>query len=483
MSALPASRRFRVLAALVALVLATAAAHAQCNPSPTKLSADPFLNPTSQHRTEVEPDTFAFGSTIVATFQVGRFFDGGSSDIGWATSTDGGSTWSNGFLPGITKFQGGGPYDRVSDPSVAYDPRHDVWLISSLALREGATMPSAPAVVVSRSADGGLTWGSPVTVATGADLDKNWTVCDATAASRFYGRCYTEYDDPSANGQLHMATSADGGLAWTQASVPGVDAIGGQPLVQPNGTVIVPLLSGSTMQAVLSTDGGQSYLGPVTIAAIAAHRVAGGLRSPSLPSAEIDGGGRVYVVWPDCRFRTGCASNDIVLSTSSDGTTWSPVTRVPIDPVTSTVDHFIPGLAVDRATVEASAHLALTYYYYPTASCSTATCQLSVGFISSANGGTSWSAPTQIGGPMAVGWLPKTTEGAMVGDYISTSFADGMAHAVYALANAPGNGALDEAIYAARLAASGGPTTSAGEQAVVNPRRSEVTAPAPVRVR
>ena len=35
---------------------------------------------TSQHGTEVEPDTFAFGLTIVAAFQVGRFFDGGASD-------------------------------------------------------------------------------------------------------------------------------------------------------------------------------------------------------------------------------------------------------------------------------------------------------------------------------------------------------------------------------------------------------------------
>ena len=55
-----------------------------------QLSGDPFTNSTSQHRTEVEPDTFAFGSTVVSAFQVGRFFDGGASDIGFATSTNGG---------------------------------------------------------------------------------------------------------------------------------------------------------------------------------------------------------------------------------------------------------------------------------------------------------------------------------------------------------------------------------------------------------
>ena len=64
-----------------------------------QISADPFTNPPTssnlnglydQHKTEVEPDTFAFGSTIVSAFQVGRVFDGGASDIGFATSTNGG---------------------------------------------------------------------------------------------------------------------------------------------------------------------------------------------------------------------------------------------------------------------------------------------------------------------------------------------------------------------------------------------------------
>ncbi len=68
----------------------------------TKLSSDPYTNSTSQHATEVEPDTFAFGSTIVTAFQVGRIHGGGASDIGFATSTDAGTTWNSGFLPGIT---------------------------------------------------------------------------------------------------------------------------------------------------------------------------------------------------------------------------------------------------------------------------------------------------------------------------------------------------------------------------------------------
>src|SRR6266852_1863874 len=88
----------------------------------TQISSDPYTNTTSFHATEVEPDTFASGSTIVSTFQVGRFKDGGASNVGWATSADGGTTWTNGFLPAITKLATPpGPYDRDTDPSVAYD--------------------------------------------------------------------------------------------------------------------------------------------------------------------------------------------------------------------------------------------------------------------------------------------------------------------------------------------------------------------------
>jgi hypothetical protein len=45
----------------------------------------------------------------VAAFHVGRFFDGGASDIGFARSTDGGATWGMpSFLPGLT-FNAGAP--------------------------------------------------------------------------------------------------------------------------------------------------------------------------------------------------------------------------------------------------------------------------------------------------------------------------------------------------------------------------------------
>jgi BNR repeat-like domain len=448
-------RRARFMAVVVttALVFLIGGPAASANVPLVNISRDTFENATSQHATEVEPDTFSNGATIVSAFQVGRFFDGGASDIGFATSTDSGASWTNGALPAITKFQGGGPFDRVSDPVVAYDAAHSVWLVSSLPLLETSSGPLGAAVVVSRSTDGGVSWGAPITIASasaGSDLDKNWTVCDNTPASPFYGRCYTQYDDFGNGNQVHVAWSADGGITWTEGALPRQGVIGGQPVVQPNGTVIMPIDNAfeTAVLAFRSTDGGQTWGRPVTIARIRDHNSAGGIRSGPLPSAEIDGAGKVYVVWSDCRFRRGCAANDLVMSTSTDGLSWSGPTRIPIDAANSTVDHFIPGLAVDKATSGGTAHLGLTYYFYPTAACTAATCQLSVGFISSSDGGTTWGSPIQLAGPMSLSWLAETSQGRMVGDYISTSFTGGLARGVFALANPPAGSVFDEAMYA-----------------------------------
>src|SRR5436190_23377317 len=143
-----------LLAAFVGVALLAVAAPAAANVPLTRVSADPFTNNTSQHATEVEPDTFAFGSTVLATYQVGRFFDGGASDIGYARSSDGGATWdTSSFLPGLTfnagEFSGpDSPYERVSDPSVAYDAKHGIWMISSIPLLPSRSVPT---IFVSRS--------------------------------------------------------------------------------------------------------------------------------------------------------------------------------------------------------------------------------------------------------------------------------------------------------------------------------------------
>jgi hypothetical protein len=301
------------------------------------------------------------------------------------------------------------------------------------------------AILTSRSTDGGLTWQSPVTTVTspGTFLDKNWIVCDTWASSPHYGNCYTEWDDS----RMSMTTSTDGGLNWGPVRMPAgtPGGVGGQPVVQPNGNVVVPYEGGAGIRSFRSTDGGATWQASVAVASVSEHNVAGGLRTSPLPSAEVDGDGRVYVAWQDCRFRSGCTANDIVYSTSLDGVTWSAATRVPIDPTTSGVDHFIPGFAVDRATFGSSAHLALGYYYYPVSGCNSGTCQLTLGFLSSVDGGATWTPPTQVTDHMSLSWIASTNQGRMVGDYMSTSFTgDGKAHPVFAIAKPLTGGVFSE---------------------------------------
>jgi hypothetical protein len=223
------------------------------------------------------------------------------------------------------------------------------------------------------------------------------------------------------------------------------------------------------------------------VASVADHQVAGNLRSGPLPTAEISGDGEVYVAWEDCRFRRGCKSNDIVYSTSTDGVNWSAVTRVPIDSTSSGVDHFIPGIAVTGSGT--TTKLGLTYYFYRVARCGSANkpCQLEVGFTQSANRGTSWSSHTDVAGPFDVALTPDTSQGRMVGDYISTSWLGGKAFGAFAVAQAPSGGfAFDQALYVPTgglTAASGGAAiTSAGEHPVAGAASDHASPRSAIRV-
>jgi hypothetical protein len=126
-----------------------------------------------------------------------------------------------------------------------------------------------------------------------------------------------------------------------------------------------------------------------------------------------------------------------VFSKSSNGTSWSAVKRIPIVAVSGTAELFLPGIGVDHSTSGSSAHLGVTFYLYPNGNCSLSTCKLNAAFISSRNGGQTWSAPVQMFGPISLTGLANAG-GYFVGDYISTSFgSNGKAYPV--IANATGS--------------------------------------------
>lgn len=445
---------FFVLPMTLLLIVLTAPAYAQN--SLVRISIDTLTNSDSDHKTEVEPDIFAWGNTIVGTFHVARrpgSIGWGSGGIGYSTSTNGGKTWTYGVLPGLTVNYESGTFGAAADPSVSYDAKHGVWMISTLPL-VGLSDNAGKIgdVAVSLSADG-LTWGNPVMIdSTGLD-DKNWTVCDNNTGSPYYGNCYTEWDQAYGTGDVLMSVSSNGGTTWGPglASSDHAGGLGGEPQVQPNGTVIVPFQGGG-IDVFSSTNGGKSWGKSQAISNITYHTVAASMRNPDLPSAAIDGAGNVFVAWADCRFRTKCSSNDIVVSSSSNGTTWSKVARIPIDATTSTVDHFLPGIGIDPNTSGASAHITVVYYYYPVANCTLQTCKLYAGYTSSTDGGSTWTAGAQLAGPMSVGWLPVSDDGPMLADYIAVTYLNGGAFGIFPVARAKTGTTYAESMFTTKTA-------------------------------
>jgi hypothetical protein len=421
-----------------------------CETVSRQLASDTLRGGPGQHATIVEPDSFAFGRTIVAVYQVGRIFGGASMQIGFATSRDGGATWRNGYLPGLTIFSTpAGIAQAVSDPAIAYDAVHQTWLAVTLAVA-----PTFTQLLISRSPDG-IRWSQPVQAAISGfqggpeeDLgfDKEWISCDNGATSPFRGRCYLPYTDLSHNA-FSTQYSTDGGLTWS-SPVPaalelGSRIVGVQPASLPNGALTILFVGegrDNGMWSVRSRDGGASYEGKVAVADLS-FSSSRALRDFPLPSAE-SVGGDVYAAWSDCGFRSGCNGNDLVVSRTSDGAIWTTPQRVPLAEDRS---YLIPGLGVTTG-----GRLALAYYSQQNG-CIAVACPLSVGFVISRGGSTGWSAPQRLNPqPIPLASIASTSSGRMVGDYISTEWVAGRPVSVFVLARPPVGGRFREAVFAYR---------------------------------
>jgi hypothetical protein len=125
------------------------------------------------------------------------------------------------------------PGKTGSDPVTVFDRKHGVAIHSSLNynLQHAAGSQACDGdLVVSISADGGLTWAPPVVVddGVGCDLsktqlfnDKEWIVTDNNPASPFYGRTYLtwskfeSHDGAYASSAIFESHSDDGGTSWS----------------------------------------------------------------------------------------------------------------------------------------------------------------------------------------------------------------------------------------------------------------------------
>ena len=438
---------------------------ADCELVARQLSRDPFDDPGSQHETQVEPDSFAWGNTVVAAFQIARSHRAGAAAIGWSTSGDGGRSWRSGILPRLTRAsRPAGRFSVASDPVVAYAAAHHTWLVATVGVSYGE---DANALLVSRSRDG-LRWSAPVTAGRSGDEDpdKEWLACDNWPSSRFRGRCYLTYME-FASGTLRTRRSNDGGLTWSASVAAATGARegavpnGAQPVVRPDGSLVVvfavfgAVVDGeSRIAAVRSTDGGLTFSVPRQVSQLELAPVLS-MRAPPFPSVDVDTAGRIYAAWSECRYRYDCSANDVVLATSRDGVSWATPRRVPAGPLDAPVDHFTPGLAVDPATAGSRARVAVAYHSLPQPQGCREDCPADVGvdvaLVESADGGRTWSRPERLNAEtMPLRWIAESSLGRFLGDYISASYAGGRAVPVFALAAEPVGGELRQAIFAAR---------------------------------
>jgi hypothetical protein len=407
-----------------------------CEVVSTRIHRDRQANGDSQHESQVEPDSLTVGSTTVALFQNGRNRTGGAASIAFSTSRDGGKRWHQGILPGLTLTSAPpGPATRASDPTLAYDSVHGVWLANTLALA-----PDSTRLTIHRSRDG-LVWTGPIDAARApafdAAYDKNWLACDNGVASPLRGRCYLAYTlvgEQEGEDDLAVQYSNDGGTTWSAAATVHIAVTGVIPVVQPNGALTLVFWSPRTgMVAVRSIDGGVTLGDPVMITGLRS-RDAKPFRAPPVPAADVDGAGRIVAVWHDCRFNSNCQANDIVFSRSADGTTWSQPARA-----TRNENAVMPTIGVEPGT----GRLAIAYYAIRPDG-------IDAELVTSRDG-SSWSAPQRLNPRrMALSWMPDTTLGRMLADYIGVTWSRGRPLVIYALASPPRNGKLRQAIYAAR---------------------------------
>jgi hypothetical protein len=337
--------------------------------------------------TEIEPYAGVdptHPSTVVAVWQQDRWSNGGANGVLARRSTDDGRTWNDVANPPFSRCAGGnatngGDYERATDPWITFAPNGDAYF-NTLTFNNSNPINS---VVVSRSRDGGGTWGPVQTLLRDTEPnafnDKNSITADPTNSKRVYAvwdRLFApDLTLPDFFGPTYLARSTNGGATWQAAKAiydPGKNnqTIGNVVNVLPDGTLINSfdlIIQGRLFVALIrSTDHGVTWtkdaviVSPLASVGVTDPRDGAGVRTGDiLPMFAVDprpGHRDVYAVWQDARFSTNAKFDQIAFSRSSDGgLTWSPPVR--ISSPTGNLQAFTPVIAVnDRGQI------AVTYY-------------------------------------------------------------------------------------------------------------------------
>ena len=364
------------MAGVVALALAPAsyANRAKVGPLAPVSGASPFQGDCgvagSPYRSaEVEPHLAVDPRKprrLVAAWQQDRLpIIGGALSNVTASSTNGGRSWRQELVPGVSRCTGG-DYELASDPWLALGPEGTVYL---------ASLPGiAPAMIVNRSTNGGRRWSEPIFADRRTDPvafnDKEALTADpfrAGAAYMVWTRLVPTPSGASFTNDLYFTRTVDGGRTWTTPAPIYEGTLSERPgnsevvvtgrgrlmcvfstLESTNGEVEEG--AGVDFVAIRSRDGGRTWSSPSQIGETRLIQLTdpeGGalIRAPApIFSAEArpgPRGARAYVAWQDA---LSGSSRQIMLSSSKNGRDWSEARLV--SPASARA--FTPDLAVAR---------------------------------------------------------------------------------------------------------------------------------------
>ena len=97
---------------------------------------------------------------LVGVWQQDRWTTASCQGIVAGLSFDGGQSWSEVVVPGLTTASGGS-FDRATDPWVTFGPTGTVFVTSLVDKVDNHAIEQKSGVAVSKSVDGGLTWSPP----------------------------------------------------------------------------------------------------------------------------------------------------------------------------------------------------------------------------------------------------------------------------------------------------------------------------------
>jgi hypothetical protein len=349
-------------------------------------NCDSTLLPHNETAIAVDPNDAAHlvgGSNDTELAPNGASFSA-KTVVGYYTSFDGGRTWLNGQVPA-------GSFTQTADPTIGFDSSGNIFygVVAFDLGRGGAALGGA--IQVSRSVDGGRTFGAPVPVefSTSGTIfeDKPYLVVDSNPASPFRDSVYmtwTRFHLTRFGGYLEspifFSVSRDAGRTWSSPrEISGTNAAlctfsssslpddarcrenqFASPVVGPDGSLYVAFENDQAIDdgefrdqylVVKSTDGGITWSTPVRASDIIRDGADDypinilGRQTLSSSQFRVNSAGnlaidpvtsQLVIVWSDNRHGTAASTNTDIFTVSSDdaGTTWSrpsAISRAPGD--------------------------------------------------------------------------------------------------------------------------------------------------------